>query len=184
MDILSRRGAIGLGFLSGPAILAACAEAGAGIGLAGPDVAIAVPVYDGHRPITIGPGRHFHVVVANRSDRPFRVWPDHCSWGESNLAFEVSDGRAVVPIRRRPQMWSKNLPRAVELGPDDQYVLEVSFDPDAWELPWEETKIGTRRVRMRAVYQSEPSEDAKTKGVWTGRVVSRYGDYTLSDNRR
>jgi hypothetical protein len=75
-------------------------------------------------------------------------------------------------------------PIVVTLDPGDQYALEITFDPGKWDLPWSASVIRTRRLHMRAVYQIGPTEDAGKRGVWTGKVASRYGDYTLRDNRR
>jgi hypothetical protein len=185
MTGISRRSAIGLGLISVPATCGAFAqEERTKLVPATIDVAIAVPIYDGIRPITIGPSRHYHVVVSNRSDQPLRLWDDHCSEGEFNLAFEVADDKGLKLIRRRGQDWSKNFPITLELHPGDQFVSEFSLDPDKWELPWAESEIGTRRIRMRAIYEIEPTEIAGKKGIWTGKVASRYGDYTIRDNRR
>ena len=184
MKDLSRRAAVGLGLISGPATCAAFGERRTKPVSPIIDVAIAVPIYDGIRPITIGPSRHYHVVISNRSDQPLRLWDDHCSEGELNLAFEVHDDKGLKLIRRRGQSRSKNFPIAIELQSGDQFVSEVSFDPDKWELPWADSEIGTRRIRMRAIYQIESTKVAENKGIWTGKVASRYCDYTLRDNRR
>jgi hypothetical protein len=184
MKELSRRGAIGLGLLSGSATCAAFAQESIKLVPSIIDVAIAVPIYDGIRPITIGPSRHYHVAISNLSSQPLRLWDDHCSEGEFNLAFEIADDKGLKLIRRRGQDWAKNFPITVELQPGDQFVSEFSFDPSKWELPWADLQIGTRRVRMRAIYQIEPTEIARKKGIWTGKIASGYSDYTLLDNRR
>ncbi|QEH31937.1 hypothetical protein OJF2_04040 [Aquisphaera giovannonii] len=184
MDRLSRRGAIGLGFMSGPASMAALAGAGDAAGPAAPEVSIAVPLYNDERAIAIGPGRRFHVVLANRSERPLRLWSDRCSDGEDNLRFELFEGRGVEVVRRSPRDWDKNFPMAVTLETGDQDVREVSFDPGEWGLPWPQSEIGTRRVRMRAVYEIRATQAAGEKGVWVGKVASRYADYTVRDYRR
>ncbi len=184
MKDLSRRAAMRLGLISGPATSAALAQERTKLVPPIIDVAIAVPIYDGIRPITIGPSRHYHVVISNPSNQPLRLWDDHCSEGEFNLAFELADDKGLKLIRRRGQNWSKNFPIAVELQPEDVFVSEFSFDPEKWELPWANSEIGTRRIRMRAIYQIEPTEIAEKKRIWTGKVASRYGDYTLRDNRR
>ena len=184
MRSLSRRALMGLGLISGPAACAAFAQERT-TKLAPPviDVSIAVPIYDGIRPITIGSGRHFHVVISNLSEQPLRLWDDHCSEGEFNVAFEVYEDEKLRLIRRIGQDWAKNFPITAELQPGYHYVSEVSFDPGGWELPWADAEIRTRRVRMRAVYQIKPTEIARQKGIWTGKIASRYGDYTIRDNR-
>lgn len=188
MDGLTRRAAIGLGMFAWPAIRATVAQEGPYESRGRRhvatilEVAIAVPNYGETRPIVIGPGRHFHVVVSNLSDRASRLWDDHCAEGAPNLSFEVVEGGVSHTVRRADQDWAKNFPIAVELLPGDQSVSEVTFDPGGWELPWAEFE--SRRVRMRAIYEIKPSTAAEEKGVWTGKIASRYGDYTLHDNRR
>jgi hypothetical protein len=184
MNDVSRRAAIGLGLVSGPVTCAVLAQENMKPVPSVIDVAIALPIYNGIRPITIGPSRHYHVVIANRSNQLARLWDNHCSQGEFNLAFEVCENYGSKFIRRRGQDWAKNIPITLELQPGDHFVLECSFDPASWELPWEDSAIGTRRVRMRAVYRIEPSEIARVKGIWTGEVMSRYEDYVISDNRK
>jgi hypothetical protein len=184
MRDVSRRAAIALGLVSGPVTCAVLAQENAKPTPSVIDIAIALPIYNSIRPITIGPSRHYHVVISNRSNQLVRLWDDHCSQGEFNLAFEVREGDGPKFIRRRGQEWAKNIPIALELQPGEHFVSECSFDPAKWELPWEDSVIGTRRVRMRAIYRIEPSEIAGIKGVWTGEAMSRYDDYVICDNRR
>lgn len=183
MNTLSRRGAMGLGLMAGSALAAAPARAKAGVAPVLPELSIAVPLHDNERPITIGPDRHFHVTLANRSEQPLRLWSDHCSEGEDNLGFQVSEGGVVKTIRRNSQEWAKNFPIVVTLAPGDLYALEISFNPSEWNLPWPASEIGKRRVRMRAFYEIRATEVAKEKRVWTGKVASKYDGYTLTDNR-
>jgi hypothetical protein len=123
MDGLTRRAAIGLGVLSGPAIRATLAQEGP-VESRGRrsvptilEVAIAVPIYGETRPIVIGAGRHFHVVVSNLSDRELRLWDDHCAEGAPNLSFELVEGGVIHTVRRADQDWAKNFPIAVKLRP-------------------------------------------------------------------
>jgi hypothetical protein len=184
MTDLSRRAAIGLALSSGPATRATFGQERSQPVAPVIGIAIAVPIYDGIWPITIGPSRHYHVVISNRSDQTLRFWDDHCSEGEFNVSFEVYEGSFLKVIRRSGLAWAKNFPITVALDPGNQYVTEFSFDPHKWVLPWADLEIGTRRIRMRALYQIEPTEIAGKKGVWTGKIASRFGDYTIRDNRR
>jgi hypothetical protein len=57
-------------------------------------VSIAVPVQSGERGLEYSVRHpHFHVLVANTSDMPQRVWQEWCSWGWDALSFEFTDGK-------------------------------------------------------------------------------------------
>ena len=78
MKDLSRRAAMGLGLITGPATSAAFAQERTKLVPPIIDVAIAVPIYDGIRPITIGPA-----AITTSSSRIHRT--SHCGCGTTTV---------------------------------------------------------------------------------------------------
>ena len=142
---------------------------------------VAVPVENGQRTIQVGrQATGFQVIIANTSERRVNLWREWCSWGYSNLKFQITDeAGATWVVRKKEKEWEKNFPDFVSIEPGNKMVIDVTFDPDVWEniIP-----PGTKQstvVSMTAIYESEDSGDSRKKDVWSGRLVSEEGKYTL-----
>jgi hypothetical protein len=113
----------------------------------------------------------FHVVLTNVSNRPQRIWTDGCSWGYSNLSFEISDRDGKTwRVQKKPKPWDKNVPNVWILEPHDQIVFEVEpANPEVWEgFPHPDR---SQSFKMQAIFEVKPDRQSKVLGVWTGRVV-------------
>jgi RNA polymerase sigma factor (sigma-70 family) len=150
---------------------------------AGLEVAIAVPRRDGERRIAAGPGRHFHVVLTNRTGESIRLWTDGCSNGYDSLALEIDTGRGQAwEVRRAPRNWTSNTPSALELLPGEQVVQDVTFGPGEWELPAAPNPPGGV-VRMRAVYRNRLTDSGPGSVMWSGEAASAWSEYAIQVNR-
>jgi hypothetical protein len=126
------------------------------------------------------PASHFHVVIANVSKDPIRVWKEWCSWGYEALSFEALDvdGRSLV-ISKIPGEWNKNYPDPFEIAPGGPMVVDVSLDPSTWQNSPLAGASGKADLRLKAVYEIRPDRDSERMKVWTGRAVSEQLQYTL-----
>ena len=125
---------------------------------------------------------HFHVVVTNKSQQPQRLWETWNSWGYFNLRFEVADekGKVLYTIEKSLREWSKNFASWVELAPGEQFVMDVDFARERWDLPFLKTKRrGDFTLRMRAVFENKTDGDTKEHKVWTGKIASPFEDYQV-----
>jgi hypothetical protein len=142
-------------------------------------ISIAIPVHHGHRSLDLND--HFHVLVTNVSDKPLRLWTDQYSWGYENLSFEqILDDGTVIEIRKKAREWRKNFPDWLELQPGENYVLNVLLSPDVWDnAPIADQPNKPKLVKLRAIYKVPPDEQSDKLGVWTGKIVSPVGTYSI-----
>lgn len=142
---------------------------------------IAVPIHNGQRTIQVGrQAPRFHVIIENLSERQVNLWREWYSWGYFNLKFQITDEKGVMWIaKKKEKEWEKNFPDFVSVDSRDKMVIDVTFNPDIWEnvLPPDTEKSTT--VSMIAIYESEDSEEARKRGIWSGRLVSDKREYTL-----
>jgi hypothetical protein len=138
-------------------------------------VSVAVPVRNGERRIEYrDKSTHFHVTIANTSDKPQRIWREWCSWGYFGLTFEFTDERGEKRFAKKKQRdWTYNFPDWLTLEPQESLVLDVYFgDSDTWEgFPRHEP--GSQMVTMQAVFEFRPDDESRKHSVWTGRAVSK-----------
>ena len=144
------------------------------------ELKIAIPIHHNHR--SLNAAEQMHVLVKNVSDVPLRIWTDRYSWGYDNLSFElVGDDGKVQRIKKLPREWSKNFPDWLELKPGDTYVLTVNLlDKTVWEnaLAGGPGKKPTL-VKLRAVYEISPDEQATKHAVWTGKLQTAVDTYAI-----
>jgi hypothetical protein len=136
---------------------------------------------DGGRRIGLyQPSQHFYIVLTNASGKLIRLWKEWCSWGYSNLSFEVTDekGRSVA-VTKSQRDWNKNFPDWEVIPPGGHQVREINFDPTTWEnSPMPE--VGrSRAVRLRAIYDIPAEPLTKEHGIWTSQVSSPAELYEL-----
>jgi hypothetical protein len=157
-------------------------------------VTIAVPMHKGERQIEyLESNSHFHVIIANTSDKPQRIWREWCSWGYFGLTFEFTDqnGKKWV-ARKEATAWTRNFPDWWTLEARESLVIDVYFgDLETWKgfpLPekgldfrWPEN--GLQTVTMQAVFEFKRDDDAfdegQKNGIWMGRVASKADKFTF-----
>lgn len=142
---------------------------------------IAVPIHNGQRIIHVGrEAPRFQVIIENLSEHQVNMWREQYSWGYFNLKFQITDEKgAMWIVKKEEKEWEKNFPSFVSVDSRDKMIIDVTFNPDIWEnvLPPDTEKSTT--VSIIAIYESERSEEARKKGVWSGRLVSEKRKYTL-----
>ena len=126
------------------------------------------------------PSDHFHIIITNTSDKPVRLWRDWCSWGEQTLSFQITDenGKAFL-VKRLPREYTKSYPDWSTVPPGDHMVLEMSFNPKAWNPSPLPAEGKSREVKMKAVFEIPEDEDTKKHNVWTGKAESPEQTYTI-----
>lgn len=100
-------------------------------------------------------------------------------------------------MERRARVWLRNIIRGAALEPGDAVVREVhlyQYQPgersEGLPLMFSNQiayigfpRLGETRtrhfLRMRAVFESATSDWTQRQGIWTGRVVSDWRDYTV-----
>jgi len=123
---------------------------------------------------------HFHVVVTNLATAPIRVWKEWCSWGYFDLSFEARDatGRSFV-ISKKNRGWDKNFPCPIAIGGGRSWVIDVNLDPSIWLNSPLSNDTGKATLRLKAVFEIREDERSREERVWTGKVTSPAGEYTL-----
>jgi hypothetical protein len=142
---------------------------------------VEVPIHNGQRTIQVGrQASLFHVVIENSSEHQINLWREWCSWGYFNLKFQITDEKgATWIVRKKEKEWDKNFPDFVSINPSDKMVIDVTLNSDIWEniLP-HDIELSTT-VSMIAIYDGENSEDARKRGIWSGKLVSEKREYIL-----
>jgi len=142
---------------------------------------IAVPIHNGQRTIQVGrQATRFNVIIENLSEHRVNLWREWCSWGYFNLRFQFTDEKGIMWIAKKKEKdWEKNFPDFVSVDPRDKLVIDVTFNPDIWKNILPPDAGRSRTVSIVAIYESEDSDDAKKRGVWSGHLVSDKREYTL-----
>lgn len=142
---------------------------------------ISIPMHNSERTIQIGKqATPFQVRIENVSSDQINLWRESNSWGYFNLKFQIvdKDGHTWT-VRKKEIVWEKNSPSFISLEPGGKMVIDVTLDPVIWEnvlLPHTETLTN---FSMTAVYESENSNAASERNIWSGRVVSDDKNYTF-----
>jgi len=73
--------------------------------------------------------------IINVSPTPIRIWSMKCSWGYDSIYFQVSErNRNKCLIRRKPTIWTVNLPDAVTIQPGQAHVEKFDLTDETWDL--------------------------------------------------
>ena len=120
----------------------------------------------------------FHVLVANRSEKPIRIWSDGCQLGYENLSFlwNEKDERPTRMYKRShgASSWKNHPTLAVTIPPQGTHKFKV-YPSGIWgERVWinsVEPNSG-QKVSLTAVLEIQPSDAAAKEKVWTGRISS------------
>jgi hypothetical protein len=144
-------------------------------------VSIAVPQRGTERVLEYyGKSPHFHVIIANTSDKPQRIWREWCSWGYYGLSFEFTDASGETwTAKKKPRDWTKNYPDFWTVGAHESLVLDVQIaNTDTWE-GFPRPQGVSQTFTMRAVFEFRPDEESRQHSVWTGRIVSKSDKYVF-----
>jgi hypothetical protein len=145
-------------------------------------VSIAIPEHGGQRAIRpVGRAPHFHVILANVSDQPQRIWREWCSWGYYALSFEAkSQSGKLWVAKKKPRAWSKNYPDYWTLAPHESLVIDVYFSDQATWDGFPQPQGESETFTISAVFEVKPDDASRKYGVWTGRAVSQPAKYAIS----
>jgi len=154
-------------------------------------ISIAIPsrdtknasVYQNHWINLHREGTHFHVVITNISAKPQRLWKTWNSWGWYNLTFEISDnqGNILHALKKKPRGWTKNYPSFVRLNPGEYFIIDVYLKKSDWELSFlDKEKEGNFEINLKTIYEISEDKETKEYNIWTGKIESEIGKYTLS----
>lgn len=116
----------------------------------------------------------FDFTISNRGARPVRVWDIDNSWGAESFSIEITS--AVRPnwmatLRRRPQVWSANLPQYVEIPPGGTHRVTLR----AADMEWSDAETlenDDEPLYLRGVLTGHPSPEAVEEKVFIGCLVS------------
>jgi ankyrin repeat protein len=121
----------------------------------------------------------FAVAFKNRSDKPLRLWSEACQPGYGNLSFRVEEdgGRPtrMYLVPRSPSDWRNHRLETVTVAPGGTFLWQVQPSSIWGERVWRgvpEPNTG-RPVRLTAVFEVKPSDEARQHGVWVGRTTSK-----------
>lgn len=109
------------------------------------------------------------VVIKNESNSAINIWGEDCSWGWSNISFEMKAGSKVLPVHRQEINWKRNFPMPLKLLPGDVFVREINLEDRTWD--WSkvvEFCKDNQHASISAKLQIENEPTAKAENIWTG----------------
>jgi hypothetical protein len=137
------------------------------------ELIIVMPLTSGiEKPIgkEFGKRPNFHILLKNISDKPQKIWSEWCSWGYSNLSFELTlDGKKFI-VKKTPIGWRRNVPADLTILPHEYMVFDI-YISDEWENFPKVDKKTIAEIRVR--YKIVGDREAKEYGVWTGEICSQ-----------
>ncbi len=113
------------------------------------------------------------VVIKNESRSAINIWGEGCSWGWSNISFEVRAGSKVLPVKRQETNWKRNFPMPLKLLPGDVFVREINLEDRTWD--WSKVSgfcKDDQHASISAKLQIENEPTAKAENIWTGSTRS------------
>lgn len=144
---------------------------------------------DGAQPL---PFRHASITVRNTGDAPIKLWePDsRQGWGMLTLRYTNARGQMFLAWRADPRWWEVNDPTETTFvvpAHGERFIAIVLFGyigprgnlPLWYGLPEPNTD---EEYTLVAIVDIPASEEAKGKGVWTGRIVSEPAKGKIIDN--
>lgn len=113
------------------------------------------------------------VVIQNKTKSAMNIWAEDCSWGWSNISFEVKSGSKVLPLNRDEINWKRNFPMPVKLLPGDICVREVNLEDRTWS--WNKVVDfckDNHNASITAKLEIASDSSSKAERVWTGSIRS------------
>ncbi|MGA9669983.1 MAG: hypothetical protein WBQ94_12295 [Terracidiphilus sp.] len=122
----------------------------------------------------------FYVILTNVSKQTQAVFGPSHSWGYYAVSFELRTGDGhIVAIGKKQTGFTRNIPSVFLIPPGEQMVYPIKLDGE-WvagpELPIADKE--SVDVRVKAIYEIEPTPESTQQNVWTGRAES--AEYTSS----
>jgi hypothetical protein len=112
------------------------------------------------------------VVLVSRGPAPARVWRMGNSWGDETVSFEISSGGDMAVVKRKPQVYTRNVPSSFEIPPGGRHAFPFDLSDGAWRTEAALGLLEAGDVRLVAVYELVPDHEAVEQGCWTGRIRS------------
>jgi len=112
------------------------------------------------------------VVIHNDSRAPVRVWRTGNEWGDDALFFEVHHGGETARIVRRGQLYTRNVPSAVDVPPASGHEWPFDLGDGTWETTRPDVAAPGGDAQLVAVYSPRESPEAAAAGIWIGEVRS------------
>lgn len=143
--------------------------------------------------VDILPTCQFHVVMTNTSDKSINVIMENSSWGYSALMFELQDeGGNKYVLKRNPIAWKDNGLAYWTLKPKEYYVIDVCLgepgkqgNRESWSgFPDLANHGGTRKVKMKAIFEFNIEKHLQNVLLWHGRIESQTITCRIRDIRK
>ena len=113
-----------------------------------------------------------HLAVTNRGRGAVRLWEPSTSWGDPAWSFEVLADDRPIPVERRPQSYTVNLPATREVGPGATERWAFDLGDGSWELDGASNALRDPDARLLAVYDAPSTPEADQLDVFTGPLRS------------
>ena len=112
--------------------------------------------------------------VINISSHPVNLWELGNSWGFDTFSFLLRDPSTgtAIPLERRPQVWTRNVPRFYTLAPGEHRDERFDFADGTWIVPKEASRLKERNFNVRGTLTLKPSAEAEKLQVFVGSVDS------------
>jgi hypothetical protein len=112
------------------------------------------------------------VVLVNPGSSALRVWRLGNSWGDETLSFEIASGGHRDAIRRKPQVYTRNIPASVVLERGEKQEIAFAIEDGQWEPAAAVARLAAADALITAIYRVAPSPEASAQGVWIGELRS------------
>lgn len=114
------------------------------------------------------------VVIQNKTKTALNIWAEDCSWGWTNISFEVNAGEKILSLNREEVNWKRNFPMPLKLLPGDMSVREINLEDRTWS--WNKVVDFCRenpKASISAKLEIKGDSSTKAEHVWTGAVHSK-----------
>lgn len=120
-------------------------------------------------------GARLRAMLENRSDETLRIWAQTNSWGWGTFILIISahevdeDYYILVP---KPQIWTRNVPGIIDIGPAERQFFEVSPGEPEWDNLDSIGHLKGTSFRVRAALRIPETPEAIELGVFVGQITS------------
>lgn len=118
---------------------------------------------------------HLRTTLTNQSSGTVRIWEQSNSWGWGTfiLIINTSDaGNDCYRLVPKPQIWTANLPRFINISPGKQQIFEVSSGKPEWDNLNSIEHLKHSSFYVRAALCIPETSEAIEFNVFIGKILS------------
>lgn len=113
-----------------------------------------------------------HIVLSNFSRENIRIWKQWNSWGYYNLSFKLLTSNKEFYLTKKKKRWTRNFADLAYVKSFEHFVITETINSEYWDgIPLD---IKGKKVKIKAIYETKETEEAKEHNIWTGKIESDY----------